>query len=374
MRILGIDPGTLRLGYGVIECSGAGASTVRYVECGVISASARKARAARGSRRSAAGCATLLAEMRPDAVAMEEAFYGVNVQSTLALGEARGVALFVAAEQGLTVTGYPPATVKQAVVGHGRATKQQVGYLVRALLALRRTPEPDAADALAIAICHARRQGARAAREEPRVIAYLQRERCATSDGDVDGHRRRRRRLSGASSAPRRRRGCRPAARSQLFVHTHFVKDEPLRLYGFADTAERRLFQTLDQRAGGRTARRARDPRGSRGRASWCAPSPTADVNRLTQIKGVGRKTAERLALELREKILMLPSAAGRPAAPAAAAGEPRPRRPAGRGLRRAGAARLQAGEIEPLLDDDGSRRGRSPNWCARRWRRCGRR
>jgi crossover junction endodeoxyribonuclease RuvC len=87
---------------------------------------------------------------------MEEAFFGVNVQSTLALGEARGVALFIAAEHGLTVTGYPPATVKKSVVGHGRATKEQIGFLVRALLSLRRTPEPDAADALAIAICHAR--------------------------------------------------------------------------------------------------------------------------------------------------------------------------------------------------------------------------
>jgi len=87
---------------------------------------------------------------------MEEAFYGKNVQATLALGEARGVALFVAAEQGLVVTGYAPARVKQAVVGHGRATKEQIGYLVRALLAMRRPPAVDAADALAIAICHAR--------------------------------------------------------------------------------------------------------------------------------------------------------------------------------------------------------------------------
>jgi crossover junction endodeoxyribonuclease RuvC len=87
---------------------------------------------------------------------MEEAFFGKNVQSTLALGEARGVALFVAAEQGLSISGYSPATVKQSVVGHGRATKDQVAYLVRALLSLRRVPAPDAADALAIAICHAR--------------------------------------------------------------------------------------------------------------------------------------------------------------------------------------------------------------------------
>ena len=156
MRILGIDPGTLRLGYGVIECVGRGAAKVVYVECGVISAPARHGRGARLAEIGR-GLRDLMAELKPDAVAMEEAFHGANVQSALALGEARGVAIFVASEQGLAITGYPPATVKQAVVGHGRATKQQVGYLVRALLAMRRTPEPDAADALAIAICHARR-------------------------------------------------------------------------------------------------------------------------------------------------------------------------------------------------------------------------
>ena len=160
MRILGIDPGSLRLGYGVIECGGPGGSKVSYVECGVISGAAREARIARLAEIGR-GLRDLMAEVRPDAVAMEEAFYGTNVQSTLALGEARGVAICVASERGLTVTGYPPATVKQTVVGHGRATKEQVGFLVRALLSLRRTPESDAADALAIAICHARRQGIR---------------------------------------------------------------------------------------------------------------------------------------------------------------------------------------------------------------------
>jgi len=152
IRVLGIDPGTLRLGYGVVE--GAGAE-LRYVECGVITASARDARPIRLAEIGR-GLRELCAELRPDAIAMEEAFYGKNVQSTLALGEARGVAMFVAAEHGLAVTGYSPATVKQSVVGHGRATKDQIGYLVRALLSLRRLPEPDAADALAIAICHAR--------------------------------------------------------------------------------------------------------------------------------------------------------------------------------------------------------------------------
>jgi crossover junction endodeoxyribonuclease RuvC len=160
LRVLGIDPGTLRLGYGVIECEGP--ARVRYLECGVITASPREGRTTRLAEIGR-GLRELLAEVRPDAVAMEEAFYGKNVQATLALGEARGVALFVTAEHGLSVSGYAPATVKQAVVGHGRATKAQIGYLVRALLALRRTPEPDAADALAIAICHARksREGGR---------------------------------------------------------------------------------------------------------------------------------------------------------------------------------------------------------------------
>jgi crossover junction endodeoxyribonuclease RuvC len=158
-RILGIDPGTLRMGYGVVECRGT--ASVSYVECGVLSASPRSPRLERLCEIGR-GLRELLAELRPDAVAMEEAFFGKSVQATLALGEARGVALFIAGESGLSVTGYPPATVKQSVVGHGRATKEQIGYLVRALLSMRRPPAADAADALAIAICHAR-SGARPA-------------------------------------------------------------------------------------------------------------------------------------------------------------------------------------------------------------------
>jgi crossover junction endodeoxyribonuclease RuvC len=154
LRVLGIDPGTLRLGYGLVEA--AGPASVRYVECGVITAPARQPRPMRLTEIGR-GLRELLAELRPDAVAMEEAFFGKNVQSTLALGEARGVALFVAGEAGLTVAGYPPATVKQVVVGHGRASKEQVVFLIRALLSLRRPPPSDAADALAIAVCHARR-------------------------------------------------------------------------------------------------------------------------------------------------------------------------------------------------------------------------
>ena len=152
-RILGIDPGTLRLGYGVVDR--VGNAKLTYVECGVISAPPRQPR---NQRLLTIGCGLreLLDELGPDEVAMEQAFYGKNVQATLALGEARGVALFVAGDRGLPVVGYAPARVKSTIVGHGRASKSQVAFLVRALLAMRRAPEADAADALAIAICHAR--------------------------------------------------------------------------------------------------------------------------------------------------------------------------------------------------------------------------
>ncbi len=155
MRILGLDPGTLRLGYGVIDHRGPGRHD--YVDCGVLSAPARAPREAR-LLTIGRDLRELLLEIEPDVVAMEQAFYGKNVQATLALGEARGVALFVAQEQGLAPVGYPPARVKQVVTGRGAASKVQIGFFVRALLKLRRTPSPDAADALAIALCHARLQ------------------------------------------------------------------------------------------------------------------------------------------------------------------------------------------------------------------------
>ncbi len=165
---MGVDPGTLRLGYGVIDR--VAPARTAYVECGVISAPSRQPR---GKRLMTIGSCLreLVHELAPDAVAMEQAFYGKNVQATLALGEARGVVLFVAAECGLEVAGYAPAHVKQTVVGHGQASKGQIGFLVRALLRLRRTPAPDAADALAIALCHARHlDGQRAGAPGARVL------------------------------------------------------------------------------------------------------------------------------------------------------------------------------------------------------------
>lgn len=165
VRILGIDPGSLRLGYGVVDR--VGPARLSYVECGVIAAPASLDRTQR-LRTIGRGLRELVEELRPDEVAMEQAFYGKNVQSTLALGEARGVVSFIVSDAGLTVAGYAPARVKRTIVGHGAATKEQVGYLVRALLALRRVPEPDAADALAIAICHARHRNLAPGKAEAR--------------------------------------------------------------------------------------------------------------------------------------------------------------------------------------------------------------
>jgi crossover junction endodeoxyribonuclease RuvC len=152
----------VRLGYGVIDVLGPGRTA--YVDCGVITATARASREAR-LLTIGRDLRDLLGELRPDVVAMEQAFFGKNVQATLALGEARGVALFVAQDygngHGLTVAGYPPAQIKQTITGRGAATKDQVAFFIRALLKLKRPPAADAADALAIALTHARLAGAR---------------------------------------------------------------------------------------------------------------------------------------------------------------------------------------------------------------------
>ena len=128
MRILGIDPGTRYRGYGVVERAGAG--RVSYVECGVIEPRRTAALHAAGGDRG--GLREVLDELRPEAVAVEGVFHGVNARSALQLGHARGVALAPAGERTLPVLEYAPATVKRTVAGYGAATKTQVSAMVRA--------------------------------------------------------------------------------------------------------------------------------------------------------------------------------------------------------------------------------------------------
>jgi crossover junction endodeoxyribonuclease RuvC len=150
MRILGIDPGTRLLGYAVVDAL----PRLRYVECGVVTAPARQPLAARLAEIQRA-LEEIIAELRPDEVAVEDVFTAHNARSALALGHARGVALAAAGRAGLPVTAYAPAKVKRAVTGRGAAPKEQVALMVRALVGLRMVPRADAADALAVAVAHA---------------------------------------------------------------------------------------------------------------------------------------------------------------------------------------------------------------------------
>jgi crossover junction endodeoxyribonuclease RuvC len=151
VRIFGIDPGSERTGYGCVETDG---RRPRLVACGAIAAAAGDSfpqRLARIHRELAAQ----LDACRPDCVAIENLFYATNVRSALKLGHARGVAMLAAVEAGCPVIEYTPAEIKRAVVGYGRAEKQQVAHMIMLLLGLKAAPQPhDAADALAVAICH----------------------------------------------------------------------------------------------------------------------------------------------------------------------------------------------------------------------------
>ena len=151
MKIFGIDPGSERTGYGCVERSG---SRHLLVICGSLAAPATASFPER-LKHIHAGLAALLAESRPDCVAVESIFHARNVRSALKLGHARGVALLAASEAGLPVVEYAPSEIKRAVVGYGRAEKLQVQHMVKLLLGLDRAPSPhDVADALAVAICH----------------------------------------------------------------------------------------------------------------------------------------------------------------------------------------------------------------------------
>ena len=154
MRVLGIDPGTSVCGYGVVDLNGPDLHTVDY---GVVRAPARWPLHER-LKVIHEGLAAVIERHKPQVVAVEGVFHGVNPRTAIKIGEGRGVALLAAAQAGLPVAEYSPATVKKAVVGAGRAGKSQVQQMVRVLLALSDLPRPeDAADALAIAICHCHR-------------------------------------------------------------------------------------------------------------------------------------------------------------------------------------------------------------------------
>ena len=150
--ILGIDPGTATMGWGVIRQHG---PRLRYVQHGAITTPPDWPMPRRLGRLFD-GVTQLVRGYGPDAVAVEELFWGTNVTTAITVGQARGVALLAAYRAGIGVSEYTPLQVKQAVTSYGRADKRQVQEMVRSLLALPEIPRPDdAADGLAIAVTHA---------------------------------------------------------------------------------------------------------------------------------------------------------------------------------------------------------------------------
>jgi crossover junction endodeoxyribonuclease RuvC len=174
VRIFGIDPGSIRTGYGCVQTDG---SRHTLVACGALS-SAAAATLPERLLRMHDGILALLRSASPDCVAIENLFHARNVRSALTLGHARGVVVLAAMEAGLPMVEYTPAEIKMAVVGYGRAEKGQVQQMVKLLLGLDEAPTPhDAADALAVALCHAHASGG------PAVAA-------ATAGGRVTGQPR----------------------------------------------------------------------------------------------------------------------------------------------------------------------------------------
>ena len=151
IRILGIDPGLRSTGFGVIDMEG---SRLHYVASGCITTSDKGSLPSRIKTLND-GIGEVVASYRPNESAVEIVFVNVNPQSTLLLGQARGAAISALVNADLPVAEYTALQVKQAVVGHGKAAKEQVQEMVKRLLKLPGTPKPDAADALACAICHA---------------------------------------------------------------------------------------------------------------------------------------------------------------------------------------------------------------------------
>jgi crossover junction endodeoxyribonuclease RuvC len=153
-RILGIDPGSLVTGWGIVESV---ENSLSHVACGTIATAAAQAQGARLSRIYR-GIQQIIVHYHPDGVSLEKVFFARNPQSALKLGQARGVALLAAAENQLDVYEYSSNEIKSAVVGYGHATKEQVQKMVASLLHVSEKMAADAADALAAAVCHVHHQ------------------------------------------------------------------------------------------------------------------------------------------------------------------------------------------------------------------------
>ncbi|MBT3401054.1 MAG: crossover junction endodeoxyribonuclease RuvC [Rhodospirillaceae bacterium] len=157
MRLLGVDPGLRFTGWGVVDMDG---NRLRHVANGVVKSGSGEL--AQRLVRLHHGLQDVISEHQPDSAAVEETFVNRDGQATLKLGQARGIALLVPALAGIPVAEYAANSVKKSVVGYGHADKNQIGHMIGVLLPGALVESPDAADALAVAICHAHHMGAQA--------------------------------------------------------------------------------------------------------------------------------------------------------------------------------------------------------------------
>ncbi len=155
MRVIGIDPGSTVTGYGILERDGA---SIRHIDSGIVAPKNGLSLPERLSHIFEK-LSSLMEQHKPEALAIENLFVAKNARSSLILGHARGVAILAACRAGLTVSEYAPSEVKQAVAGTGRADKNQVQIMVKAILRLAEVACEDASDALAVAICHCNSAG-----------------------------------------------------------------------------------------------------------------------------------------------------------------------------------------------------------------------
>ena len=153
MKILGIDPGTICLGYGLLEIKNSKISPAKTVRYGAIYGG--KGSIPTRLKIIYSSLTKVIKQQKPSHIAIENIFYSKDVRATIRMGEGRGIVLLAAANSGAKIFEYTPAEIKKAVTGNGRADKQQVQHMVSIILGLEKLPEPtDAADALAVAICH----------------------------------------------------------------------------------------------------------------------------------------------------------------------------------------------------------------------------
>jgi len=150
MRVIGVDPGTHRAGIGILEADGA---TYKIVYSGIIRANSKDPIAKR-LLHVFESLQTVIQSYHPEVMALETLFFAKDIQAVERIGEARACAMLAASKQGIEVIEYAPTSVKRSVTGNGRATKEQVQFMVMRLLNLKTAPSLDASDALAIALCH----------------------------------------------------------------------------------------------------------------------------------------------------------------------------------------------------------------------------